>query len=184
MPLPRRSRGAQGERDEWSRFAFLPVPAGARECPPVLEASSCQYLQYVARQSLRAGGGEGLLISRLKVRFLAAHQLTDGYAGRLSRFIGAALGPGTARGAGPRAPVSPHRDRFMGPRRGTRSGTRPSPPPRAPPASHSRAKAVPSSSKSDRPAASAAAKAASPSGASRHPATGLHSASRCARHDG
>jgi len=58
------------KRDRWSRFAFLPVPMDARECPRAFGARTCLSSQYTARPSLRAGGGSGLLISRLKVRFL------------------------------------------------------------------------------------------------------------------
>src|SRR5262249_40867429 len=49
------SHGFLQERDNWSRFGFLPAPTDAHECPSVSRASSCGSLQYIARQPLRAG---------------------------------------------------------------------------------------------------------------------------------
>ena len=58
------------KRDNWSRFVSLQVSAGARGSPCVPRATSCHPTQLTARQSLRAGGGYCLLISRFLVRFL------------------------------------------------------------------------------------------------------------------
>src|SRR5687768_17587149 len=56
--------------EKWSRLVFLPVPVDTHLYPRIPCATSCRSSQWTARQSLRAGDGYGLLISRLKVRFL------------------------------------------------------------------------------------------------------------------
>ena len=57
-------------RDKWSRFSFLRVPFRTLQSPLAVQATTCRSSECIARQSLRAGGGYCLLISRLKVRFL------------------------------------------------------------------------------------------------------------------
>jgi len=46
------------------------APSNAHGCPCVPGPTSCRSSQRVARQSLRAGGGQGLLISRFQVQVL------------------------------------------------------------------------------------------------------------------
>jgi hypothetical protein len=63
-------RGRPRQRGNLPCFVPLQMPTDAPGCPFVPGPTSCRSSQCIARQSLRAGGGQSLLISRLKVQVL------------------------------------------------------------------------------------------------------------------
>ena len=65
-------RGGHRKRDKWSRYSLLRVPLHTLLSQLVIHVVAYRSSEYVARQSLCAGGGQSLLISRLKVRLLRA----------------------------------------------------------------------------------------------------------------